>query len=105
MIAAQRRSTDEIIGVIKHRESARKLWFLVTAIAYVVTTAVLIRGSGHGWSPTQAHYIYPTILNGAACVGSILLYRSWVKGGERIGYIMPVMLAILSLVVVWMVTH
>ena len=106
MIAAhqQRRNTDEMIGRIKQGESQRKIWFVVTAVAYIVSTAFLIRQSGH-WGQTSTDFIAAPLISAALGLGSYMLYRSRVRGGERIGYIMPFMLSIMSCVIVWMVTH
>ena len=103
MAVMERRDTDEIVSAIQHRETQRKVWFIVTVLAFVFSTAVLVREGGH--ADVGIDFIYSPIVNAVLALFSIIFYRTRVRAGERIGVILPSMLALLSCILVWMLTR
>ena len=103
MPVVQRRDTDEIVGAIKHGETQRKVWFVITVVAFIVSTVVLVRMGGH--ADVSVDFIYSPIVNIVIAAVSVLIYRARVRAGERIGFILPGTLALISCVLVWMLTR
>jgi hypothetical protein len=103
MPTVQRRDTDEIVASIKHSETQRNVWFIFTVVAFVVSTAMLIRAGGQG--DVGIDFIYSPIINIAIAAVCMIFYRVRVRAGERIGFILPSMLALISCILVWMLTR
>lgn len=106
MATVERRGTDEIVAAIHHGETQRKIWFLITVAAFVFSTAVLVRQGNHSdWGQLGTDFVYSPITNGVLAIASMLFYKARVRAGEKIGFILPAMLALLSCVLVWMLTR
>ena len=101
MAIAERRDTDEMVGHIMQQEAQRKLWFMLTLVGFIVTTAILFSTA----SPGGAELVLCALVNGGFAVLSMLFYRSKVRGKDRIGIVMPTMLALVSTVLVWVLSR
>lgn len=102
MPTVERRDTDEMLGHIRHHETQRKLWFLLTLVAFVLTTIVAFRSGGPG---VASDLVFSSVVNAGAAAASIVFYRVRVKEGDRIGFVLPVMLGLLSTVLAWVITR
>lgn len=102
MSIVERRDTDEMVGHIMQQESARKMWMLLTLVGFIVTTAVLFATKPVG---AGVDLVMALAMNGGFAVLCIVFYRARVKGKDRIGMVMPIMLAIVSTVLVWVLSR
>ncbi len=101
MAIVERRDTDEMVGHIMQQEAQRKIWFLLTLAGFIVTTAVLFATA----APGGADLVFTLALNGGFAIAMIIFYRARVRGKDRIGLAMPVMLALVSTVLVWVLSR
>ena len=101
MAIAERRDTDEMVGHIMQQEAQRKLWFMLTLVGFIVTTVILFMTA----APGGADLVFSLVLNGGFAVAMILFYRARVKGKDRSGIVMPAMLAVVSTVIVWVLSR
>jgi hypothetical protein len=101
MAIAERRDTDEMVGHIMQQEAQRKLWFMLTLVGFIATTAILFATA----TPGGADLGLCALVNGGLTVVSVLFYRSRVRGKDRIGLVMPTMLALVSTVLVWVISR
>jgi amino acid permease len=103
MPALERRDTDEIVSAIQHRETQRNVWFIATVLAFVFSTVTLVREGGH--ADVGIDFIYSPMVNAVLAAVSMIFYRTRVRAGERIGFVLPSMLALISCILVWMLTR
>ncbi len=101
MAIAERRDTDEMVGHIMRQEAQRKLWFMLTLVGFIATTVILFMTA----APGGADLVFSLAVNGGFAVAMVLFYRARVRGKDRIGLAMPAMLAVLSTVVVWVLSR
>jgi hypothetical protein len=102
MPTVERRDTDEMLGHIRHHETQRKLWFVLTLLGFILTTVAAFRSGGPG---RGADLVFSLALNAGVAIASIVFYRVRVKEGDRIGFVLPTMLGLLSTLLAWVITR